>query len=771
MAQEIKVTFDAETKGLKSKVKGIGDETKKAKGGFDQLIPSISQIKFAGVAAFAAVGAAAVQSVKAFSKFDNELRGVKTLLNESTFGAVGLDKGFQDLTNEVLNLASTTPVAIESLTKALFDTVSAGIDAGDAIEFLGAAANLSIAGLTDISVATNGLTNVINAFSLEASDASDVAAAFFGAQRDGKTTVEALATSIGTTATIAKEAGLDYETLLAATSALTVAAIDTNSAFVGIKAAISNINKPTADATAEAKRLKIAFSAKELRDNGLPAFLDSITNSANFNKDSLAKLFGSTQALGVAQTLTGSQADKFREILGKLNNKTQLQQDFQVATKISGESLSNTYKTLANKTDVLAIRLGERLGPAAAATAKIFGLFADSLQTESTKSAAVQVSNLAIKQKELREELAKTTNAFGRALYGDGSKQEREIAANDSLILSLARQINATKKAADERKAIAEKDSADKKAIDDAAKEKEDKAAADKIVKDAEVREISRQLLADFNEEQKQIKDALVLAEIEKESKDNDTKLKGLESFIKQTQAQVKLNNKIKLATEATTVEKIKQLKDKETTDSAIAQAKADADKIKKEQELSKKRLNIQGQYASNVESIAGNLNRILVASGGKHNKALFAIEKAAAIARIFVSTQLSAALALATPPVPNFPLATLVQISGGVGMAAVAAETISAFAKGGEVTGGISGVDSVPIVAQRGELISPRSSFDEVIGSVRASREAQRIQEQGGSTGGVSEIIIGMKDDFIEVVEQRIVERQSLGISILGAV
>ena len=94
------------------------------------------------------------------------------------------------MSDELLQLSVNSGQALDVLTKGLFDTVSAGIDAAKATEFLGVASRLAIAGVTDVSVATDGLTSAINAYGLSADDANLVASKFFTAQKRGKTTVK-----------------------------------------------------------------------------------------------------------------------------------------------------------------------------------------------------------------------------------------------------------------------------------------------------------------------------------------------------------------------------------------------------------------------------------------------------------------------------------------------------------------------------------------------------------------------------------------------------
>ena len=68
----------------------------------------------------------------------------------------------------------------------MFDAVSAGVPAGETIQFLNVSARLAIGGVTDLGTSTDGLTTILNAYKLETEETSKVADAFFSAQKEGK---------------------------------------------------------------------------------------------------------------------------------------------------------------------------------------------------------------------------------------------------------------------------------------------------------------------------------------------------------------------------------------------------------------------------------------------------------------------------------------------------------------------------------------------------------------------------------------------------------
>lgn len=154
-------------------------------------------------------------------------------------------------------------------------------------------------------------------------------------------------------------------------------------------------------------------------------------------------------------------------------------------------------------------------------------------------------------------------------------------------------------------------------------------------------------------------------------------------------------------------------------------------------------------------------------------NATLKAIGKASAIANITIKTAESAMNIYAGFAAMG-PWAIPLGVAGAAAAVMFGAEQagkVLGAAQGGLITGGIPGVDSVPVLAQQGELVSPAKNFDEVIGSVRAAREAERFlpgrgEEEG--SGGMAHVILEMSGELAAFVEAKIVERQRLGISLL---
>lgn len=261
-----------------------------------------------GLMAAGAVGLRVLGStVGEARQFGKAIGEVSTLVDEATFSTDKMRKMTMELSEQF---------GADSLQQsaALYQTISSGItDAEGATKLLTVANKLAIAGATDLTTGVDGLTSAMKAYSADGLTAEDASDSLFTAMRLGKTTVGELSKTLGRVAPVAQSMGISFAELTTAVSAITLKGIKTSEAVSGLKASIANIVKPTKDAKDEAKRLGIQFDSAALRAKGLKGFMDSVTGSAKFNKDSISKLFGSIEAFNAITALTADNQKNFND--------------------------------------------------------------------------------------------------------------------------------------------------------------------------------------------------------------------------------------------------------------------------------------------------------------------------------------------------------------------------------------------------------------------------------------------------------------------------
>ncbi len=310
-----------------------------------------------GITGFTAAMAGAVKQALAF---EGAMAEVKTLIDDSFDPTNSLKGVVQDLSKQF----AQAPIA---QAKALYQVISAGAKtAAEATQTLTAANKLAVGGVTDVATAADGLTSIMNAYGLTASDATEISDAMFVAMRAGKTTIAELSSAVGLLAPIASATGVSIDEMLTATAALTKGGLSTSQAMTGLRQTLANVLKPTKAASQTADQLGIAFGATALKTKGLAGFLEEIIDKAGNNTDALVNLFGSVESLNAIMALTSSAGGKdFTAILDTMKQKLP---ETEKAVKKVTESMDFQAKQLKAQLTDAYLKFGQTLlvvvGPA-----------------------------------------------------------------------------------------------------------------------------------------------------------------------------------------------------------------------------------------------------------------------------------------------------------------------------------------------------------------------------------------------------------------------
>ena len=312
-----------------------------------------------------AAGAAALgKTVVAAKDFEESFTSVKTLLDDSSFATGEFGDNVKGLRDGVIALRGESGQSFDTLNKGLFNLISSGVKADEALVSLEAATKLAAAGSTDTATAVDGITIAMGAYGKEVGTAEEISQKFFTAQKVGRTTVGELANSVGLVAATAAASGISFDELLASTSAATLSGIKTNATFTGLKAAITNIQQPSARAAEEANRLGISFDQAALKNKGLVGLLKEVATNAKFTDESFTQLFSSSEARNFIQAVSNDQFKAAAGLLDTLNDKTQLATTYNNAYSEVQNTLSFQIGKFGGIVDSLAVNIGTALAPA-----------------------------------------------------------------------------------------------------------------------------------------------------------------------------------------------------------------------------------------------------------------------------------------------------------------------------------------------------------------------------------------------------------------------
>lgn len=332
---------------LKGKLDAVGVSAKD----FGQVMETCGD-KMYKVAALAASGAITA-AVGGWMALEDEMANVATIADTS-------EKSMEELTDEVIAASDAAGVAATQIAQAQYQAISANVATADSAALVEKAAKAAKAGVSDVSTVIDGATSILNAWKISAADSEQVFDKLLKTQQRGKTTIGELAGSIGQVTGLAPQLNMSLDETLAAVGALTQSGVGTSEAFNGLKAVLSGVLKPTAEAAEEAERLGLEFDSAALKSKGFTGFLAEVMDKTGGSEESLAKLFGSVEGLSQVMLLGGSSAGLYADILDDLTNSAgTLDEMFKTRTSSSAERFSMALNRINNA----AIRLGQSFAP------------------------------------------------------------------------------------------------------------------------------------------------------------------------------------------------------------------------------------------------------------------------------------------------------------------------------------------------------------------------------------------------------------------------
>jgi TP901 family phage tail tape measure protein len=318
---------------------------------------NLERAKFAFTAFAGAIALGFTASVVSAAKFEKGITNVFTLLDKPQIEKFGGQ----------LEMAQRNAVrmgfAIEDSNKALFDTISA-LGAGEqATKTFNIATKLAIGGQTELRIAVDGLTSIVNAYGKDTTDATEVANAFFSAQRAGKTTVAELSASIGRVAPVAKQAGIGFKTLLATASQLTLGGLSTEEATTALRGAIAGLIKPTGDAAKVIRKFGIPVGASALQNADFTEVLLKLAKAAKENPDALAAMIPNIRALTAISALGEKEVGNLRKIIASINKDIKEGTGLTEAYTKNVKTLSQIFKAIIGSAKDMTAQFGKELFP------------------------------------------------------------------------------------------------------------------------------------------------------------------------------------------------------------------------------------------------------------------------------------------------------------------------------------------------------------------------------------------------------------------------
>ena len=295
-----------------------------------------------------------INNVKVFAEFERGVKNVTTLMNADD---TGMFRG--SLFEGSLQLSRDFGFALNDVNKAMFNSVSAGISGGQAIQFLNDASKLAVAGVTNLKSATLGLTTVINAYGLEAKDAARISEVLFTTQKFGVTTVEELSKSLGVVVPFAAASGISIEELGAAIAVTTRSGLDAAKTVTALRAAISQMQKPAAESRDLFIEYGIPIGAAQMKAIGFTETLRRLNKAYQDSPRAIEQMFGNVRGLTAIFSLAGDNAQEYTDILEELDNATLTAANLQKALEENMDSAAMNIDKLSTAWTNLKVAMGQ----------------------------------------------------------------------------------------------------------------------------------------------------------------------------------------------------------------------------------------------------------------------------------------------------------------------------------------------------------------------------------------------------------------------------
>ena len=270
---------------------------------------------------------------------------------------------FQNLKEQVSELAKTVPIARDQLSNGLYQVISNGVPEDNWIEYLAQSAKASVGGIADLEEVVKVTSTVIKNYGMAWSDAGTIQDKIQLTAKNGVTSFEQLAQALPRVTANAATLGVSVDELMGTFATLTGVSGNTAEVSTQLGAIFTALVKPSSEAAQMAQQMGIQFDAAAIKAaGGMQNFLTQLSAdvkkyasaSGMLEQEIYGKLFGSAESLRALTPLTGNLADKFRENVEAMRDSAgTMDEAFTTMASTGSSSLQLIKNKIADVTDCI----------------------------------------------------------------------------------------------------------------------------------------------------------------------------------------------------------------------------------------------------------------------------------------------------------------------------------------------------------------------------------------------------------------------------------
>jgi TP901 family phage tail tape measure protein len=308
----------------------------------------------AGAAAVIGLGVAVV---KASGDFQQQM-----LKNQALAGLTA--DQYTAMSQQILTLSPQLGQAPSDLAKGLYNVLSAGIPASQAMNVLKLATESATIGMTDSATVTDALTSALNAFSVPATQAQGVMDAMNATVTSGKMQWAEYAHVIGVISVTAHAAGIGFDDMNAALATMTATGLSAQRASMDLNFLMRDLGPNAAKVAENAGKMGLSFDLAKFQSDNLYQKLQYLQDITHGNQQEMLKLTGGAAGWMAAQMILANNGQLYANALNNIQNASQGAGATAKAWAVTQEGLNVQMAKAGAAIQVLLITLGNMLVPA-----------------------------------------------------------------------------------------------------------------------------------------------------------------------------------------------------------------------------------------------------------------------------------------------------------------------------------------------------------------------------------------------------------------------
>lgn len=338
--------------------------------GFDNVSKASGELSNKLKPVSTAILGVGIVSGKASIDFEDSMAKVMTIADETVMS-------YDNMKSAILDLSNQTGISANEIANNVYDAISAGQSTADAVNFVTNSTKLAKAGFAEAGQSLDLLTTIMNSYGLEASEVNEVSDTLIQTQNLGKVTVAELSSDMGKLIPTAKSVGVNLEQVSTGYALMTSKGIKSAESTTYMNSMLNELGKSGTTASDTIKELT-GKSFQELIASGSTVgdVLAIMSDNATKNGQSLADMFGSSEASKAAMILATDSGNAFNETLIKMSDSAgATDKAFNTVNETTGNKLKQSFNEVKNS----AINMGDTLAPIIQVVADVIGNLTEKL--------------------------------------------------------------------------------------------------------------------------------------------------------------------------------------------------------------------------------------------------------------------------------------------------------------------------------------------------------------------------------------------------------